>query len=79
MQNYFPQHLDGNWRACTLCRSLRQSRDVLETAARRKVEWPERKEYGRSPVEVGQVLLVGPPVCAMVHVTTRCHLMAHIR
>ena len=47
------QHLDGNWQSCTLCRSLRQSRGVLEKAARRKVEWPERKEYERSPVEVG--------------------------
>ncbi|KAI0241086.1 hypothetical protein LSAT2_001744 [Lamellibrachia satsuma] len=45
------KHLDGNWQSCTLCRSLRQSRGVLEKAARRKVEWPERKEYERSPVE----------------------------
>lgn len=26
---------------------------MLEKAARRQVEWPERREYERSPVEVG--------------------------
>ena len=36
---------------------------MLETAARRKVDWPEIKEYGRSPVEVGQVSLAHTCVC----------------
>ncbi|PIK51985.1 putative A-kinase-interacting protein 1 [Apostichopus japonicus] len=37
--------------SCTLCRSGRQGVSVLQRAQRRKVEWPEKPDQLRSPVE----------------------------
>jgi len=41
----------ANWVNCTLCRSGRQSVNVLNRAAERQVKWPEPKNYGQSPIQ----------------------------
>jgi len=38
-----------------MCRSMRQSKQVLVKAAQRQVEWPQPKQYMESPIQVCEV------------------------
>jgi hypothetical protein len=45
------KHGESEWMKCTLCRSHKIGSDVLKKASQRKIEWPQQKSYGDSPLE----------------------------